>query len=110
MIMLLTMYMYISQSLKNQNYHFGIIDVRMLLILDVSLVLMFFPSVVEGSSETSAGTTTFIFSSDSEEEEASSTSYQRADKKSCDDWIIDEDDYCILSAPTTAKVVREREQ
>lgn len=58
----------------------------------------------------SKGTTTFIFSSDSEEEKdemrPSVKKETVSNKLLTDDWVIDEDDYCILSTPTTAKVVR----
>ena len=72
-------------------------------------------------------TTAFIFSSDSEGEEIGGVrggvrgggggggggggmKHSKKKKKDTsivdDGWVIDEDDYCILSTPTTAKVVR----
>ena len=70
-------------------------------------------------------TTAFIFSSDSEGEEIGGggegvrgggggvrggMKHSKKKKKDAnivdDGWVIDEDDYCILSTPTTAKVVR----
>ena len=59
-------------------------------------------------------TTTMIFSSDSEEEErhhnvtTSSTGAAMAKQlkqKLAEEWEIDEDDYCILTSPTTTKLV-----
>ena len=68
-------------------------------------------------------TTTMVFSSDFESEEGQDPPTGRdpptrrdetAEKKRmkqkllADDWEIDEDDYCVLTSPTTTKVVSSK--
>ena len=77
-------------------------------------------SSIQSLTSSTGHATTLIFSSDSEGEDSQVSSRGELTKKKTtkegnskllkkkisDEWEIDEDDYCILTSPTTAKVVR----
>lgn len=77
-------------------------------------------SSIKSFTSSTGHATTLIFSSDSEGENSQVSSQGELTKKKktkednskllkkkmSDEWEIDEDDYCILISPTTAKVVR----
>ena len=70
-----------------------------------------------GSAVPHMATTTLIFSSDSETEDSGPIKRpqnreremdRKMKQKIAEEWEIDEDDYCVLTSPTSTKVVRKK--